>query len=119
MRVLTVTKIRNLFEIHEDVWREITVAADSGKMLANLAVVPCGAQKCFLSETEQKFALKNAATALQGIEDRHIIFRRGDDGDILKVLRRGPNHRRPTDVDVLDDLFELHSGFSDGLHKRI
>ncbi len=50
---------------------------------------------------------------------RGVLGRIGDDGDIVIVLRRRPHHRRPADVDVLDDLLVRAAGFGDGRLERI
>src|SRR2546430_754447 len=42
MRIFAVTKIRNLLEIHEDIWRQIDVVADPRKVLRDLRIISGG-----------------------------------------------------------------------------
>jgi len=43
-----------------------------------------------------------------------VVHRIHDRDDVLEVLGRGPEHRRPSDVDVLDGVFEGRGGSGDG-----
>ena len=51
-----------------------------------------------------------AAGRAQFREDCGVIFRRGDDGDVLVVLGGGAQHGGPADVDVLDQFLEVGAG---------
>ena len=52
MRIFAVTKIRNLLEIHEDIWRQIAVVADSRKVLRDLRIISGGSEECLLRESK-------------------------------------------------------------------
>src|SRR5207237_10584495 len=51
--------------------------------------------------------------------NRFVIGGRRDNGNIVKILRRRANHRRPADINVLDQFFELHAGLGGSLLKRV
>ena len=51
--------------------------------------------------------------------DRGIVGRVAHDADVRVVLGRGPEKRRPADVDLLDALGEGHAGPRDGLLERV
>ncbi len=48
-----------------------------------------------------------------------IVHGVGHHQHLLMILRRGPEHGRPADVDVLDGIGEYHVGFRDGALERI
>ncbi len=48
-----------------------------------------------------------------------VIGRRGNDGDVLKILGCRTHHRRAADVDVFDHVLELDAGFRGGLLERV
>ena len=49
---------------------------------------------------------RDAPLLRQGRQDRRVALRRGNDSDRGVVLGRRPDHRRPADVDLLDELVE-------------
>ena len=62
--------------------------------------------------------LWNLSLALEGGKHLIVVLRRGDDRNGPEVLRRRPQHRWPSDVDLLDGLL-LRDVASDGLLERI
>ena len=63
-------------------------------------------------------ALVHLALLLQLGKDDTVICGIDHHGDVLGVLRRGTDHRRPADVDVLDDLL-VRQAFRDRLAERV
>ena len=53
------------------------------------------------------------------LSNGRIIVRRGHNRHVAKILGRGAHHRRPADIDILDDLVKMYSWFSGGLFKGV
>src|SRR5579872_3245311 len=51
--------------------------------------------------------------------NRAVVPVRGHDRDVVKVLGGGAYHRRPTDIDVLDEFLESNSGLGGGFFERV
>ena len=72
-----------------------------------------------MRETPLGFWGEGAAGARHFFGNGIVVGGRGHDGDIMKIFGGGADHRRTTDVDVLDQLFERHArlgcGFLEGV----
>ena len=51
---------------------------------------------------------EQAAVGIKFLEDLLIFFRVADNGRVLVILRRGTQHRRAADIDILDSLLQRH-----------
>ncbi len=69
-------------------------------------------------EAQARFALGGAVRTQLG-HDARIVRGVAHHRDVGPVFRRTAQHRRTADVDVLDGLLHLHSGFGDGLAERV
>ena len=100
VRVLAVGEVEHLLVSDRQVFREVLVlhrepAADRG-------VVARGLGEGLVGEPVAGGGGDLAAALFQLGADRVVGLRFDDHGDALVVLRRGADHRRPADVDVLD-----------------
>ncbi len=80
-----------------------------------------GVVRCGVGERlDGQFAaqLEGGAPCSDGFEDPRVVGRRDDDRDVGVVLRGGPYHRRPPDVDLLDDVVARRTG-CDRLDERV
>ncbi len=100
VRVLPVGEVEHLLVSDRQVFGEVLVlhrepAADRG-------VVAGGLGEGLVGEPVAGRGRDLAGALLQLGADRVVGLGFDDDGDALVVLRRGADHRRPADVDVLD-----------------
>ena len=75
MRVLSITQVHHLLEVHEDVGREIAFLAYFRQVLRDLAVVAGGAEKGFSRKIEQHVAVQHSISILERLGDRVIVVR--------------------------------------------
>ena len=80
---------------------------DSLQRVGDGRVVGGGHGKGLLREPPAGLARKAAGVRGQLLGDGRVVGDGGDDGHVFKVLGGGADHRRPADVDVLDDLGDL------------
>ena len=76
-----------------------------GECLGDPGVVRRGVRERFERELAPQ-AVVGPLAALERREDVAVAGRRGHDRDVGVVLRGGPDHRRPADVDLLDELID-------------
>ncbi len=62
---------------------------------------------------------RRAARLVERGEHAVVVGRRGDDEHVLEVLRGGTDHRRPADVDVLDQGLERRGGLRGRLAEGV
>ena len=75
--------------------------------------------KGFLRQPPLGFERKRAAGARKFISNGRVIGRGRDHGNIVKILSSGANHRRSTNVDILDQFFKRHARLRGGLFKGV
>ena len=62
---------------------------------------------------------ERAAGACEFVGDGVVVGGRSDDGDVVKILGGGADHRRSADVDVLDQFFERDAGLGRGFLEGV
>ena len=127
VRVLSITEIGDLIEretqgIGKSAFRvefEAPVRADPLQSRGNRGIISRRSRKCFLRQTPLSRGRQVATGFGQFLCNCIVICRRGDDGNILKILGGRTDHRRPANVDVLDQFFKmspwLGRGFIEGI----
>ncbi len=116
MRVLAVAAVVGLVEGHaERAGERLTapVLADGGEVADDGSIVSGGVAEGLRRQARPHLLVR--AAAVDGLEDGAVIGGVDDDGHPGVVLRGGAHHRRPADVDVLDD--QLVAGV--GLRHRL
>ena len=72
----------------------------------------CASRHLVLSESEPPFASISCG-------DGVVVGGRGHDRNVLKILGRRAHHRRSADVDVFDDVLEVHARLGGRLLKGV
>src|SRR5260370_17083214 len=78
----------------------------------------CGG-KGLLRQTPTSSSGKLATQLLYFFSNTGVIGRRGHNCDMLKVLGGRADHRRPTDINVFDQLVKVHTTPGRGLLKGV
>jgi hypothetical protein len=76
------------------------------EIVADVAVVLRGVGESLFRQVEAGGIGQRTAVGLHLGNQRRVVGRVGDDGDMAVVLGRGAHHRRTADVDVLDGVVE-------------
>ena len=131
MRVLAVAEIESLLEVEAKGFREGGGLADLGDVevrgivhgnfgegVGDGRVIGGGGGKGLLGEHPMSLQ-RELAIVFKFDGDGFVVGGRGDDGDILKVFGRRANHGGSANVDVLDELLEVHAGLAGGLFKGV
>src|SRR5262245_18017691 len=82
-------------------------------------VVFGGPPEGVLREPKARRVAERAPARPELVEDGGVLRRGGDGGDTAVIVRGGPDHRGPADIDLLDRLLARHAGPSYGLDERI
>ena len=98
---------------------EVAVGADPLQGRGDGRIVGRGGGESFLRQAPLGGRGKFSAGFRHLFGDRVVVGGRSDDRHILKILGGGADHRRPADVDVLDQFFERHAWFGSGFLKGI
>jgi hypothetical protein len=70
-------------------------------------------------ELAQQVLRQRAGVLAQRAQHHHVVGRIDDHGDALVVLGGAAQHRRPADVDLLDDLAARDAGLADRLAEPV
>ncbi len=90
---------------------------DFGQTQRDRAIVRCRGRESLLGQTPVRIRGERSGT--QFVEQCRVIARRSDHRDVLPVLGGGADHRRPADVDILDQLFKRGVGLGRDLLEFI
>ncbi len=131
MRILAVAQIEGFSEAEPQSVGE-TVSATERKLPAVLfrrtnflqrgrdrRVIRRRGGEGFLRQPPLRLQRERSVIALHLAGDCVVVRRRSDDGNILKILCRRAHHRRPANVDVLNDVFELRPRLGGGLLEGV
>ena len=119
VRIFAVAHGLAAFERHVDSLRQFfewaerdactIVCGEALQLRGDFAVVARRARVGFAREAEaRRQAQLSLSAQLRG--DRRIIRRIGDHAHALEILRRRAHHRRPADINVLDQFFRGNAG---------
>ena len=128
VRVLAIAQFLRLRQLHAEHrrvlgalrhagGRALAAVGQRGEVVGDHAVVGGGVREHLLRQHELGGALDLAG--LQLGEHARVVHRVDDDRHVLPVLRRGTQHRRAADVDVLDRVFQRAVGPRGGLRERV
>ncbi len=115
MRILSITQVDHLLKRQPQISRkailrvQLKIAAHPLKRRSDGGIVGCGRRKRFLRQPPLRFPGQRPARVAHLLGNRAVIGGRSDDRDILKILRRRTDHRRPTNIDVFNQLFKVRA----------
>ena len=109
MGILAVAKVHQFGYTNREGLGQGSERVDLVQARADGGIVIGGGAEDFPGEPPFGIEGECAAGRAEFREDCGVIFRRGDDGDVLVILGSGAQHGGPADVDVLDQLLEVGS----------
>ena len=122
MRIFSIPQVLDVDEIDVRLFREsLSLAVHVGcrEVIADRRVVGGGMGERTSGETKTRFLTDGPTGCLDFLNQRWIVRRVRDDGDVLPVLGSGPHHGRSADVDILDRILQCAIRFGDRLHKGV
>ena len=127
VRILSIAQVHHFLKRQPQILRktfrrmQFEVAAHPLQRRGDGGIIGCGGRERLLRQPPLRFhgQRRRAARAGHLLGDCAVIGGRGDDCDILKIFRRRTNHRRPADIDVLNQLVEAHARLGGGFLEGV